>query len=156
MELNQRGLFLHGSQGRGKTVIATAILRYELTRLLKRESPYRSIQFMFIPDLVLELQSCFAPGSDKIVGDVIYRVADYDFLVLDGAGEGGRPSEFVIGAMGTLIHHREAVRKTKRTVITSNYSIQDLGERMDARITSRIAGMCEEIPFTGKDRRLRR
>jgi len=156
MEEFQRGLFLYGPQGRGKTTLTTAILRYEIYRLLKKESPYRSVQFVFIPDLLIELQSCFTPGSDKIAGDIIYRVAEYDFLVLDGAGEGGRPSEFVIGAMGTLIHHREAVRKSKRTIIASNYDRQELAGRLDARITSRISGMCDEIPFTGSDMRLNR
>jgi DNA replication protein DnaC len=156
METNHRGLFLHGPQGRGKTTVAAAVLRYEIERWLQRDSPYRSIQFVFIPDLLLELQSCFAPGSEKIAGDVIYRIAEYDFVVLDGAGEGGRPSEFVVGAMGTLIHHRDAVRKTKRTIVTSNYNVQALGERLDARIASRIANMCDEVPFTGRDRRLNR
>ncbi len=154
MEKSQRGLFFHGLQGRGKTTLAAAILRYEMERFFKKQSPYKSIQFLFIPDLLMELQSCFAPGSEKSAADVIRRVGEYDFLVLDGAGEGGRQTEFVIGALGTLIHRRDAERKTKRTIVTSNFNLRELAERMDARIASRIAGMCDEVPFTGTDRRL--
>ena len=156
MDDSSRGLFLHGPQGRGKTTMAAAILRIELKRFFNKKSPYRSIQFVFVPDLMLELQSCFAPGSEKLPGDVIYKVSEYDFLILDGFGEGGRQSDFAVGSMGTLIHHRDASRKTKRTIVTSNYSISENSERTDARIASRIAGMCYEIPFTGSDRRLSR
>lgn len=156
MDKNQRGLFFHGPQGRGKTSMSTAVLRVELERFLRRESPYRSIQHVFVPDLAIELQSCFSHGSEKMPGDVIYRVASYDFLVLDGAGEGGKQSDFVVGAMGTLFHHRDADRKSKRTVITSNYDHQALAERMDARIVSRVLNMCESLPFSGEDKRVRK
>jgi len=156
MDKGNRGLLLHGPQGRGKTTTATAIMRFEIDRFLRNQSPYRSVQFVFVPDLMIELQGCFSPGSEKIPGDIIYRMSEYDFLVLDGIGEGGRQSDFAIGAMGTLIHHREAARKTKRTIVTSNYSIAEIAERTDARIASRIASMCDEVPFSGSDRRLQR
>lgn len=156
MDRSGRGLFLYGPQGRGKTSLTTAILRVEIERWMHKESPYPSIQYVFVPDLIIELHSCFQPGSEKMPGDVIYRVSGFDFCVLDGMGEGGKPSEFVVGALGTLIHHREAARDTKRTVIASNYDVQELSERLDARIASRIAGMCEAIPFTGNDQRLSR
>ncbi len=151
-----KGFFMTGPQGRRKTTCATAILIHELSKYFERKSPFRSIQFVFVPDLAIELQSCFAQGSTKQPGEVIYRYVEYDFLVMDGFGEGGKQSEFVVGALGTIIHHRDAQRMTKRTIITSNYSLTEIGERVDGRIASRIAGMCEDFEFTGEDQRLSR
>jgi len=156
MQQNSRGLFLFGDQGRGKTTFSTAILKYELQRFYEKQSPYRSIQFVFIPDLLIELQSCFVKDSSKLPGDVIYKYSEYDFLVMDGMGEGGRQTEFVIGALGTIIHHRDAARITKRTLITCNWDLLNLADRTDARISSRISGMCEPCEIGGADHREKR
>jgi len=157
MEKNKSGFFMFGPQGRKKTTCATAILEYEFTRryLDKQPSPYHSMSFVFVPDLLLELQGCFS--NKESAADIIYRVTNFDFLVMDGMGEGGKQTEFVVGSLGTIIHHRHANRLTKRTVITSNYTLQELAsDRLDARISSRIAEMCEEYEFTGEDQRLNR
>lgn len=156
MEADKRGVFLSGLQGRGKTSLAAAILRVELERFYGHVSPYRTIRFVYVPDLLLEMQGSFRPEAKRGVDEIVADLSDVDFLVLDGMGEGGRPSDFVIGNMGTLIHHRDADRCERRTVMTSNYSLQELAERLDARIASRCASMCHVVPFTGPDRRINR
>lgn len=156
MEKDKIGLFMFGLQGRKKTTCATAILEYELLRKIYNKSPYHGIGFVFVPDLMLELQGCFS--NKESAADIIYRVTYPDFLVLDGMGEGGRQSEFVVGSLGTIIHHRHANRLTKRTVITCNYTLQELAEDRlkDARISSRIGEMCEDYEFGGEDQRMKR
>jgi DNA replication protein DnaC len=156
MEKNKIGLFLYGSQGRKKTTCATAILEYEIIRRLKKESPYQRISFCYVPDLLLELQGSFTNGAELSAEDIILRMASYDFLVMDGLGEGGKQTDFVIGSLGTIMHHRHADRNNTRTVITSNYTLQELAERVDARVSSRITEMCELIEFTGEDQRMKR
>lgn len=155
MDQKQKGLFMFGPQGRRKTTCATAILIYELERFLDKQSPYRSVQFIFIPDLLIQMQSCFVKDSGKQVADIIERVSNYDFLIFDGMGEGGKQTDFVKGSLGTIIHHRDAQKKKKRTLVTSNFTLQELGELLDGRISSRIAGMCEDYEFTGDDYRLK-
>lgn len=147
---------MYGKQGRRKTTCATAILEYELLRRMEKKSPYRYIGFVFVPDLMLELQGCFS--NKETAADIIYRVANLDFVVLDGMGEGGKQTEFVVGSLGTIIHHLHADRLTKRTIITSNYTLQELAEERlgDARISSRIAEMCELYEFTGEDQRMKK
>jgi len=156
MEKEKRGLFLYGDQGRGKTTFVASILNYELKRFFDNKSPYKSIQFVFVPDLLEELKSCFAQDSSKLSGDVICKYSEYDFLVLDGMGEGGKQTEFVIGALGTLIHHRDANRLTRRTLVTCNWDLKVLADRTDARISSRISGMCEGYEVVGEDHREKR
>ena len=154
MEKNKIGLFMYGPQGRKKTTCATAILEYEFRRYLNKRSPYRSIGFVFIPDLLLELQGCFS--NQESAASIIYRITPFDFLVMDGMGEGGKQTEFVIGSLGTILHHRHANRLSKRTIITSNYTLQELAVRLDGRISSRFGEMCEDYEFTGEDQRLKR
>ena len=39
-------------------------------------------------------------------------------------------------------------------IITSNYSLKEISDRIGDRIASRIAGMCEVVELTGNDKRI--
>jgi len=40
------------------------------------------------------------------------------------------------------------------TLVTSNFSLQQIDDQIDTRVSSRIGGMCKIVKLTGKDRRL--
>ena len=46
-------------------------------------------------------------------------------------------------------------REELRTIITSNLSIEEIQEKLDDRIASRIVGMCRVCILQGRDRRVK-
>ena len=75
-----------------------------------------------------------------------------DALFLDDLGA-EKLTDFVRQITYYILNERE--QHQLLTVITSNFSIKDLDKQIDSRISSRIAGMCEILKFTGKDQRLK-
>ena len=51
-----------------------------------------------------------------------------------------------------IINYRE--QEMLHTLITSNFSLQQIDEQIDTRVSSRIAGMCKVVKIQGHDRRL--
>ena len=62
-------------------------------------------------------------------------------------------TDFVKQIIYFIINERE--QRCLTTIITSNFSLAQLDEHIDSRISSRIAGMCKVIQLSGRDRRLK-
>ena len=73
-------------------------------------------------------------------------------MIIDDIGA-EKLTEFVRQTFYYIINERE--QWLKKTIITSNYSLDELDEYIDGRISSRIAGMCEIVELGGKDRRVK-
>ena len=78
---------------------------------------------------------------------------DDKILFLDDLGA-EKLTDFVRQITYFILNEREQNELT--TVITSNFSLKQLDEQIDQRISSRIAGMCEILKFTGDDRRIKK
>lgn len=149
------GLLLTGPCGVGKTHLAVALLLNWFADALMRsgagmtESVRPKGQFVSTADLSLEL----AELGRRRESQFLRKYDDFDCLVLDdlGAELSGERSRHVFGA---LIDRR--YRRMRRTLITTNLSLQDLGNLYDDRMASRIAGMCRVIKLDGEDRRIDR
>ena len=87
---------------------------------------------------------------------VLQRAERYALLALDDLGM-ERPTEWAMETLSRLIDSR--TMEGLPTIITSNYSLGELRDRWGgmegARIVSRIAGSCERVEMTGRDRRMR-
>ena len=64
------------------------------------------------------------------------------------------PTSFVQAALYTLVNTR--LMNDRRTVISTNLSMQDLRRRYSPQIASRLAGEYEEMLFFGEDIRLKK
>jgi len=163
------GLFIHGPKGVGKTHLMAAIMKDEILRTPPREgyeavnrysrkvvrfhepnsSSYPAI--VSVPELLLEIRGTYDRGSAVNESDILDRHSDVATLMLDDLGT-ERPTDWALQNLYLIIDRR--YRDTKRTFITSNLSLDELADRLDDRIASRIAGMCKVVNLKGGDRRI--
>ena len=153
------GIFLSGSRGVGKTHLAVALMREMIlnTPIRNHSGTFRiDLQkmplFISVPELLLEIRETFGDNalSEKAVID---KYSWVDVLIVDDLGA-EKTSDWVLQTLYTIMDRR--YREELRTIITSNLSIEEIREKLDDRIASRIVGMCRVCILQGKDRRVHR
>ena len=150
------GVFLYGTKGTGKTMLA-AIIANERARA---GSP---VLFASVPDLMADIRASFASGGTS---ERVQAVKNALFLVLDDLGA-EKMTEWVGEQLFCIVNHR--YNECLQTVVTSNYSptqviahmatVDGCGNVIDdmqgQRIMSRIYGMCERVEIKGADWRMK-
>jgi DNA replication protein DnaC len=147
---NKRGFFLTGSTGVGKTTWITLFIErwaVENARRGKDSIPWR---FENGAGLMMDVQRAFKRDNEDAY-EILDIVAEVPFLAIDDLGA-TKPTDFVRQAIYYIINERESWERP--TFITSNFSLAELNDQFDPRISSRIAGMCDVIEMKGKDRRV--
>lgn len=174
----RKGMYIHGGVGSGKTHIAYALLKAteytteyldteiagedgtiktekKATRVLAEGAvlPVNSILWN-TPRLIDTLKKNFNKSED-LSDD--YEEPEFLFnfkglLFLDDLGA-EKMSEWVAEQFYLILNFR--YEEKLPTIITSNYSLGELSERLGDRIASRIAEMCDVVKIDGKDRRLK-
>jgi len=134
-----KGLFLFGGAGTGKTHLVTKIAQ-------EVDMETKLIKF---PELIMRLKGNF-DGSSYENESIIENLANINLLIIDDIGA-EKASEWVSEIIYILIDKRYSNMKT--TVITSNFTPQELAERVGDRIVSRISEMCRIIEIKTSDKR---
>lgn len=135
------GLFILGPAGRGKTYLAAAIIRTLL--LIKHEA-----FFLRCPDFYADLRESYR--SDQSERSIYAKYLKFRFVVLDDLGNGSL-SDFQRYSTTEFLDQR--INKKYPTVITSNWTLDQIAEKMDERIASRVASF-HSIQLDGPDRRI--
>lgn len=137
-----QGIFLWGKVGRGKTYIASAIMRHFIVN-------GRSAKRARFRDIAHEIQKTYdGPGSTELV---LGKYVNADLLSIEDVGTGKSiASEFDIEMLLKLVDKRMEAKKT--TIITSNKNIEGMADTFDTRIFSRLQTFLI-IEMTGSDRR---
>ncbi len=125
-------IVLIGKTGSGKTHLAISIFREA------KVSDARNGYFITVPELLLKIRSAFTPGSTETEEDLIKRFAGYEILVLDDLGA-EKTTEWSITTLYLILDRRN--REMKRTIVTTNLTLQDIENTLGARIASRLAEM---------------
>ena len=131
---NGGGLVLAGNTGTGKTHLAVALLR----ELIKADKLKGHGDFITVPDLLLEIRSSFKDKSDTTEEMIINHFSKVPVLILDDLGS-EKTTEFAVTTLYIIIDRRD--RELLTTIITTNLSLKEIEEKLDARIASRLSGM---------------
>lgn len=142
------GLVLSGITGSGKTHLSVAILR----GLIKKDSILEA-SFVTVPDLLMKIRASFNDRAKETEEEIVDFFSKCSFLILDDLGS-EKTTEFAITTLYIIIDRRD--REMLSTIITTNLTLQEIEEKLDARIASRMAAM-KNIRINMKDyRKLRR
>lgn len=142
---DQKNLLFVGNTGLGKTFLSNCIARKVLQNgnsVIYQTSP------IFI-DKIMKLSFSF-DGKDKIQYDKIF---DVDLLIIDDLG-----TETITNNKYTelfkIINTR--LTKNKKILISTNLTLNELFERYDERVMSRLIGEFNICKFIGEDIRLKK
>ncbi len=147
----ERGLFLIGPPGIGKSHLAVAALKQAIMR-----SGARGL-FYPVPELLKLIRSTYDRVNRTAEMDVLRPVLEADLLVLDDIGA-EKTSEWVGETLNLVVNTRYNERRA--TIFTSNFEDEEdsgrgdtLIERVGYRIYSRLHEMCDFLEFSGVDYR---
>ena len=145
---DNKGLYLHGSFGSGKTFIISAMLN-ELSK--KRFTT----EILFFPTLLRDLKSDF-----DSLQDTISYLEKVDLLLIDDIGAEKVTEWSRDEILGTILQERMTNHKT--TFLTSNFNIDELEDHLSCkgedvikarRIIERIKQLTEDIELISINRR---
>ena len=174
--LRINSMFIHGSQGTGKTTMACQILCQLIrtkevsnwgeefqsqyfdpsTDLYKPNyNPFYPMQFIRLNALFRKIKQTFDKGWDGATEyDTLQRYLDCDLLVLDDIGV-EMATAWNYQTLHTILDERDD--NYLPIIFTSNLSPDELAEKWnDKRLVSRVLGMCKGhiVHMNGTDRRL--
>ncbi|MBP1736491.1 MAG: replication protein DnaC [Oscillospiraceae bacterium] len=142
-------LFLTGSTGLGKTFLSACIAR------MVSEQGY-SVVYDTAGNIFSAFESQkFARDTEaaRDARDETHRYLNCDLLILDDLGA-ELTTPFVQSALYQLVNSR--LLAGKRTVISSNLSMDEVRKKYTPQIASRLEGEYRVLPFFGQDIRLLR
>jgi DNA replication protein DnaC len=144
---NNQGIYLCGSNGTGKTFIASMIVKEAYRH---RYSAMRAtfVEYINVYTSVWNAKSTME--KDDLESNLYNRYKSVEFLVLE---EVGKEIDSKIGSpiLEDLLRYRED--KSLPTIICSNLSIKVFEERYGTSCASLVKGNMIPVKIVGKDRR---
>ena len=151
--LPEKGLFLYGKFGVGKSYLLSAVAN-ELA-----EMNVKSV-LVFVPEFMREMKQAI---GDQTLQEKVDYVKKANVLMLDDIGAEAMSSWTRDEVLGTILHYRMAEKLP--TFMTSNFSYSELqhhltysqrGEKEDlkaARVMERIRALTVPVKLDGRNRR---
>lgn len=136
------GLFLTGSVGTGKTHLAAAITRH----LFEGKA---SVAFQRCAEFYAAVREMYRREESEAL--LLSPLLTPRFLILDDLGAGSLSDS---ERRFTLEVLDRRANRLKPTVVTSNWSLQEIAEKLDDRVASRLSGFTR-LELSGQDRRMR-
>lgn len=140
-----RGLIFTGNAGTGKTHLAAAIAG----KIIDEYSLF--VEFVSFVELLADIKAAFSERSGK---DVMLekRMKEAALLIIDDLGREKR-SQFTDELLYRVVDFR--YRNKLPLIITTNYDLKSLSERIDYAVLSRIIGICRAVDMNGMDYRVK-
>lgn len=138
--MNSGNLLFVGATGLGKTYLSVCIAK------AVAEKGYR-VAYESAPHLFNKLEKARFSQNEEAKAEV-ERILGSDLLVLDDLGT-EMMSQFVTASMYSLINDR--ILERKPTVISTNFTFEDLSRRYSEQVASRLYGDYTVLMFAGED-----
>ena len=136
-------LLFNGGTGLGKTFLSACIAREVAAKGY-------SVAYETASHLFSKMEKHrFHP--DEETAEQVKRLNECDLLIIDDLGT-ELPGQFVTAALYTLVNDR--LLAGKPMVISTNLTIDELGQRYSPQIRSRLQGSFQLLPFVGQDIRV--
>ncbi len=136
-------LLFNGGTGLGKTFLSACIAREVAAKGY-------SVAYETASHLFSKLEkNRFHP--DEETAEQVKRLNECDLLIIDDLGT-ELPGQFVTAALYTLVNDR--LLAGKPMVISTNLTIDEVGQRYSPQIRSRLQGSFQLLPFVGQDIRV--
>ena len=126
-----------GDTGCGKTHLAAAIVNYQY-------QANKPALFVVVPDFLDHLRSAFSPESRVSYDQLFERVKTAPLLVLDDFGEQST-TPWAREKLYQVLNYRYNARLP--TVITTRYSLEEIQEKFESSISSRLVDPKISNPF---------
>jgi DNA replication protein DnaC len=140
-----RDVFMHGAIGTGKTYANAALIRRYVYE------GYECMRINF-DDFCVQVRSTMSPVSKLTEWDMIEPLKQVDRLFVDDLGlRSKQEKDFAYVTLYSILNKRQ--ERMLPTFISSNKSIEQLGQSFDARVASRLQTALV-IEFTGEDKRV--
>lgn len=155
MEKSKRGIYIHGDVGLGKTHILYGIANRfkEVQEKAQKEGKFSTLSCRVYntTDFLRRIKDDF---DSKTPENLLVRTLGYEgLLMLDDVGS-EKLTDWVQETFYLIVNSR--YEEVWPFIITSNFSIKDLADRIGDRTVSRIVEMCDVVELKGKDRRMER
>lgn len=149
--------------GTGKTTAAITILNeYTVSRVIaasKGEGTvtkqpslfYKASEFQTLYNSQFRGTPAMQDAASRKFYHVKALLCEVELLVFDDIGIRQKITDAFENELTEVIDARDTAQLA--TIYTSNLPLEKLAETLGERITSRIAGSCEQIAFKGKDHR---
>lgn len=128
VEIIDRGLFLYGSVGVGKTYILA------ITAQLVAEYKDKNIYFASEEDILAELKNAYNSNSEVQDTDIIRLIAKNDVIFIDEVGQ--NDSLWALRNIKRILD--ECLNKNRLICMTSNYSPKELITRWGGSDTNKV------------------
>ena len=141
--LSSGNLLFNGGTGLGKTFLSACIAREVAARGY-------SVAYETAAHLFSKLEkNRFHP--DEETAEQVKRLNECDLLIIDDLGT-ELPGNFVTAALYTILNDR--LLAGKPMVVSTNLTIDEIGQRYSPQIRSRLQGSFQLLPFVGQDIRV--
>jgi len=141
-----KGLWLHGPPGTGKTYAAIGMCKVLVVR--------HRVRFQPMMDLLGEIKKSYS-NPDISEDEIINKISSFPFLVLDDIGQFHRGGEFELRILFEIFDRRLRAGGTT-TIVTSNPPPKEMDGASDwhgQRIVSRLHALTYPVAMSGKDMR---
>lgn len=138
----KESVMIYGKPGTGKTHAMYALIE---------KNPKVRHRFYNSADLIEEIKSSY---NDRYAQNPVMELKDFDgYLFIDDFGS-ERLTDFVQDQFYQIIN--SAYINKRSLIISTNYDLAEIADRLGERIASRLAEMCFIINFGGEDLRFKK